>query len=364
MPRPTTAVVAAFLALLVACQIEEAAPPDDPKEPAPEPPAVSALIYVERTTLKSHDVATGDEVKLTELPSADVAVSPDGARFVAVKEASPQGEGPEGFRNPVLEIGSTEGGEAKELGPGRGPVWSPDGGRIATIAAPPNSYLCGKDAEISRNAPGKGCRRAEFLYTYDANSRRPAPRGVGSGPAARWSLFGWTRGDNLLISSGQGAAIVPVGDAENSEGLGFGPSEIWGASPVDNLLLIVEGRGARLVMPGEGEGPAVDLGGALPGDGTWSPEDSHIAVALVTRQGIRAETTLALIDTATGEVNEVPDSDGAQGPVAWLEDGSAFAFSRVSPEDPRRLEAVLCSIDLTCEPLFDYREGVALLALR
>jgi hypothetical protein len=83
MPRATTAVVAAFLALLVACQIEEAAPPADPGEPeqeAPETPSVSTLIYVERTTLKSFDVAAGDASKLTELPSADVAVAPDGSR--------------------------------------------------------------------------------------------------------------------------------------------------------------------------------------------------------------------------------------------------------------------------------------------
>ena len=108
MPRATTAVVAAFLALLVACQIEEAAPPADPEDPAPEPPAVSTLIYVERTVLKSYDVASGEGSKLTELPSADVAVSPDGSRFVAVREASSQGEGTEGFRNPVLEINVRE----------------------------------------------------------------------------------------------------------------------------------------------------------------------------------------------------------------------------------------------------------------
>ena len=203
---------------------------------------------------------------------------------------------------------------------------------------------------------------AEFVYTYRLRSE-PALEPMGTGPAEQWQVLGWTRGDQLLLSSGTGAVIAERGETGAKEGLGFDPSEIWGASPVDNLMLVVEGNRARLVMPGEGEGPALDLGGALPGDGAWSPEGSHVAVALVTRRGIRAKTSLALIDTATGEVSEVPDSAGAQGSVAWLGDGSAFAYSRAAPGNPRRLKAVLCTIDLECEPLFDYKEGVTLLAL-
>jgi hypothetical protein len=356
-------VVATFLALLVACQIEEATPPTDPQDPAPEPPVVSTLIYVERTVLKSYDVASGESSKLSELPSADVAVSPDGSRFVAVREASALGEGAEGFRNPVLEIGSIEGGEAEGLGPGRSPVWSPDGGRIATIAVRPDSYLCGGRAEISEEDLGRDCEPGEFVYTYDLAAADPQAEGLGSGPAESWAILGWTRTDSLLITAGSTSAILPVG-AEDPELLGFGASEIWGASPVENLMLILDGKRARLIMPGEGERATLDLGGALPGDGTWSPEGSHIAVALVTRKGIRAETTLALIDAATGDLSEVHDSAGAQGSVAWMEDGSAFVYTRVSPDDPKRLQAVLCSVDLECEALFDYKEGVSLLALR
>jgi hypothetical protein len=290
-------------------------------------------------------------------------VSPDGSRFVVVREASSQGEGPEGFRSPVLEIGSTEEGESEELGPGRSPVWSPDGGRIATVAVRPDSYLCRGGAEISKKDAGGDCTPAEFVYTYDVESADPRPKGLGSGPSESWAVLGWTRTDNLLITAGTTSAILPVEEPEEPELLGFSPSEIWGASPVENLMLVVEGTVARLVMPGEGEGPALDLGRALPGDGTWSPGGSHIAVALVTRKGFEARTSLALIDAATGDVTEVPDSAGAQGSVAWLEDGSAFAYSRAKQESPKRLEAVLCSIDLQCEPLFDYKEGVVLLVL-
>jgi hypothetical protein len=89
--------------------------------------------------------------------------------------------------------------------------------------------------------------------------------------------------------------------------------------------MIVDQQGARPIYPDEGEGPTLELGDAVPGDGSWSPDGSTVAAALVTRDGFEAQTSLAVLDVPTGEVTDVPDSDGAQGSVPWTADGTAFA---------------------------------------
>ena len=71
---------------------------------------------------------------------------------------------------------------------------------------------------------------------------------------------------------------------------------------------------------------------------------------------------LGVIDVGANEVEVVPDSQGAQGNVVWGPDGS-FAYVRTDPGKPAKLQAVLCSEDLSCEPAFSWRGRVALLAV-
>jgi WD40-like Beta Propeller Repeat len=368
MRRVTMAALLALLTLAAACQGEEA--PSDPaagqerereQEETPTEHPSGTLIYAEGKMLKSWDLEAGTGRRIAKLPSRDVAVSPDGSSYVAVRKASSRGSG--GGRNDVLVVGSMDGGKAEKLGPGRTPVWSPDGTRVAVVATAPRAYLCEQGAEISARKVGPGCVPAEFIYTYEPGGDNDGvPEGAGSGPARKWVLLGWTRGNSIIGSSGKNSTIISLDRPGERKVIAFHRREILGASPTDNLLLIIKGNKVRMGAPGEGAAQRVDFGDVVPTDGMWSPDGTRIATPIVSKSN-ESSRKLALVAAESGEVVEVPGSEGAQGSVAWLSGGESFVYSRAAPANPRRNQAVHCTVELECEPLFLHKKSGSMLAI-
>jgi hypothetical protein len=372
MRRNTIAALLALLTLAAACQREEAPPPDlsdrspgqdqqEEEETSQEGP-VGTLIYAEGATLKSFDLGTGKRRRIAKLPSTDVAVSPDGSRYVAVRKVSSHGSSSDVERNNVLVLGSTDGGKPRKLGPGRTPVWSPDGTKVAVVATAPRAFLCEQGAEITARRAGPGCVPAEFIYTYEARQTNEVPAGVGSGPARKWVLLGWTRGNSIIGSSGKNSTIISLDRPGERKVIAFHRREILGASPTDNLLLIIKGNKVRMGAPGEGAEQRVDFGDVVPTDGMWSPDGTRIATPIVSKSN-ESSRKLALVAAESGEVVEVPGSEGAQGSVAWLSGGESFVYSRAAPANPRRNQAVHCTVELECEPLFLHKKSGTMLAI-
>jgi hypothetical protein len=337
-----------LLALLVACTTTTEAPDEpSPAEPGPGP----VLYYLRRTTLASMDLASGRRNTLAELPSADAALAPDTTRMVVVEETSPLGSFPEGFRKPALLIGPTEEWAITELGPGRSPRWAPDGSAVAAIARAKGEGCPGVETE------GGGCPATEEVVAYDPAAPADPPEKL-AGPALGYSLLGWS-GETVLALRAPGEAVL--GDDE----LPYRPAELWGASPAGEIFLQVDDDGARFTRV-DAQAPAaeVDLDGARLGDGAWSFDGSTVAVALLEPVGVRLSSRLALIDTESGAVSEVPGGGGAQGQVVWSADSKRFAYVRVDPDKKSRLQAVVCTVEFDCRPLFSWGQGVTLLGLR
>lgn len=302
-----------------------------PSETPIAPP--QALIYVDGTSLRSYDLGSGASEVITKLPSADVAVAPNGNLFVVVEERDPRGPGPEGFRQPFLMIASTSGPETpSELGPGRAPEWSPGSNAIAAIEPTPKG-----ETIVVHQLPG-------------GRIDTPAPGDE------LWSIVGWSKDEVVAIGSMSGVVAIPTASGE-FRALSLEPSQMWGVSPIESRHVFVGGRAGVIAGPGGPE--QIDVNAAL-GDGTWSHDGRTIAVALI--QG--PATGMALIDVATGQVREVAGGVRAQGNVVWALDGKTFAFVRVDPEKRGRLEAMVCTTSTDCTSAFSWNEGVRLLAFR
>lgn len=348
---------AVLLVLLIACTAGgEPAPtePDGEAGPAPtspdEPAEPETLIYLKRASLMSLDIASGRREVLQELPSGDASVSPDTSRLVVVEETSPLGSTEEGFRAPGLLIGPTGGAGLEELGPGRSPLWSPDGEIVAAIM-PTAGEACA-DAETE----GTGCPAREQVVIFDPD-QPGAPEDVVTQPALGYSLLGWSGGDVFALRA-PGESVL--GDQE----LPFSPSEVWGVSPTGGILLQVDDAGARITRIDAATARAeIDLDGAQLGQGAWSPDGSTVAAVLIKPSGARVFARLAFIDANSGALTIVPGSEGAQGNVVWTADSSSFGYVRVDPDDARKLQAVMCTAELKCRGLFNFPQGVRLLGL-
>ena len=358
------------MALLAAsaCTTEDAsAPSREPKErqerTAGEPDEPSELVYVKGTSLFLYDLASGRRHKVAELPSADVAVSPDGKDYAVVEETSRAGSAPEGFRKPVVRLGSIEGEDARKLGPGRSPLWSPDGKYIAAIARARGVFSC--DARPGDPRKTKKCRATELVVIYSV-SQNDRPQIALS--ADRWSLIGWTAADQILATSLIFQNVVlgyPGASSEEAETLNLEPAEVWGVSPSEYTLLVVRDGRTFFASPGEGEGATVDLDGALLGDGAWSPDGKKVAAVSIQQLAEGSpRSEVVMVDVATGKVEAVPRSKNAQSAAVWSKGSDFFAFVRVDPARASKLQAVLCSTELGCDRLFSWGRGVALLALR
>jgi hypothetical protein len=362
-----SAAVIAILAATACTTQDAAAPSGEPterqKRAAGEPDEPSELVYVKGTSLFLYDLGSGRRHKVAELPSADVAVSPDGKEYAVVDETSPADSTPEGFRKPVLRLGSLQGEDTRELGPGRSPLWSPDGKYVAAIAKARGVFSC--DARPGDPRRTKTCDATELVVAYEAAQDEKRQILLG---ADRWSLIGWTSDDRILAISFIFDNVV-VGDLGSSidevQTLGLQPAEVWGISPTEYVVLLVRKRQSVFDYAGQREGSVIDLKGAMLGDGTWAPTGEHVAaIAIKQRRTQLPGSQLVLIAVASGAVQKVPGGENAQAAAAWAQDGGSFAYTRVHPQNAGKLQAVLCTMALECRPLFSWSEGISLLALR
>jgi hypothetical protein len=153
MIRPRLSILLVAWAVAAACSNEAGRTAESSGIGAVPP---GSLIYLEGASLRSFDLDSRDTGTLADLPSPDVALSPDGNRYVAVVETG--AAVPDGYSKPKLRIGPTDGGDTTSLGPGRSPRWSPGGDQIAAVTPGPSVVDCPlTEGNASRFAPS-ACR--------------------------------------------------------------------------------------------------------------------------------------------------------------------------------------------------------------
>ena len=268
-------------------------------------------------------------------------MSPDGKLFVVVDEGDPRGSDHEGFRQPFLRIASTSGAEIpSDFGPGRSPVWAPNSAALAAVTP-------------------RGPRESIAIFEIPGG-----PPVLPGGPDRQWTIVGWQGDELVAIGAESGVVALPTVTSDTKSPftddprrLRIQPAELWGVSPIEPRQLVIGARGA--VIAGPDGTRETDVDAAL-GDGAWSFDGKTIAVAFI--EG--PQTSLGLIDVASGEVRAVADGKRAQGNVVWALDGKTFAFVRVDPEQRGRLEAMVCTTSTECKSAFSWDEGVHLLAFR
>ncbi|MDQ4057666.1 MAG: hypothetical protein M3124_00920, partial [Actinomycetota bacterium] len=185
-------------------------------------------------------------------------------------------------------------------------------------------------------------------------------------PAGRWGLLAWS--DTRLFVSDERdlSRVVSVRLDGDRVALDVAPSEFWGVSPDGSPLL--QSRPGRvrfleIADAGSGElegGEAIQLGGVL-AEGLWRRAPTEVLGVLLERRATRS--TLVRLRPGWRAPQAVEGSAGAVGGVLDAPDGRGFAFVRVAPSDPNRLQATYCSRAGDCRPLFEWVRGVDLLGL-
>ena len=333
-------------------------PPPQSADGSPSPPdglEPARVIYIENTTLTAYDLGEESSEEISDLPSADVDLAPDGTRFAAVRESAPGRADPDAFRRPEIVIGTLDGGGTQPLGRGRAPMWSPDSKLLAAVVPAAARVECPPGVE----GDAEGTCAPEKVVAYDPESGSPPVDLLETEP--RWFLVGWSGKHVVGIDAhGEMAAVGP--GEEPFSFIGLSSTEVWDVSPTEQQFLTITDNGAQIT---DFEGDIVErieLDGARLADGTWSPDGSRVAAVFLDTSRSPMVARLGVINAASGAVDFVADEESAQGQVVWGADGS-FAYVGTDPVDPARLQAVLCSPELRCEPLFDWTEGIRLLGL-
>lgn len=153
------AVAAAGVVALAGCSGDPERPPaPTPSETSDEAAAGTEpqyIFYLLGRQLLRFKIKSSYSKIIEDLPSEQVAVSPDGTQAVFVQESSakPPKEGDE-FREPIIRIGTALPGLAAKgftLGLGEMPVWSPlDGSSIAAINLDGEEVLLDASQRVSQ----------------------------------------------------------------------------------------------------------------------------------------------------------------------------------------------------------------------
>ncbi|MFN2490321.1 MAG: TolB family protein [Actinomycetota bacterium] len=309
-----------------------------------------ALLYADGSSLRTLELATGEDEKVTQLPSPDAYAAP--ARWIA-SVSDEAGPGDEDFAElPVVRLLDLASDQVRAVGAGFSPLWSDDGATLAWL----------RPVE-ERRCSGEICRGEAEVVSLDP---RTMERRILL-PAGAWGLLAWV-GEWLLVSDARDlAATIAVSPEGQRATLALAPSEIWGGSPDGRWLLRVTSDGAEMLELADGAptGHEVRVGGrsAALAEGSWSPDGSRLAVIELPRGG---PGRVVVIEKGHAGASPVDGSRGAAGTILWLPDGDGLVFARTKRGARGRLEAVRCSVggETPCEPLFSWREGVTLLRLQ
>jgi hypothetical protein len=308
------------------------------------------VLYLDKKTVKLHDVGTDMSETIGKLPSVDAIASPDGRYIAYVTSSNPGPEDEDFVVSPELHVYEIEGERDTTVGSGLSVLWHPDGDRFAYLE-PGGARVC----------EGETCEGTSSLQVADVvSSDRTKLLDEGTFVPLAWM------GDDVVVSqpAPEPATLAVTSDGTLEE-LGVPPSEFWGASPDGKWIVrSVAGR-AQFVSSNSSERGALVFEDSVLGEGGWSPDSQRIAAVLLKDGGNSSELVLAAPDREEADVVEA--SRGAAGPVLWAPDSSAFVYTRSTGSGGLSLEAVLCEIEPpgeeSCEPLFTWPRGVTLLAL-
>ena len=318
----------ATVLFVTACSTSEPEPQaPDPKSPVESGPA---LIFLRQNELVRLDIESGDEQELGRVPAPDVFPVPGSHdRFLLVRD---KGGGEDFAGDPALAFIDETGSRVASLGPGFSPLGSPDG-RVA--------FLRSSDERVCE---GEVCSGSVAVLIGDGQGRVDPLL-----PPGDWRLISWA-GDSVIVTSGGRTFRAALGD--ELEEITVDPTEVWGASPDGDQLVLVRKEGVELLDLDSGAHRATDVKGPL-AEGEWSPAGTELLAVEVGARG----TELVRIGL-DGSSEQVLDSDGAAAPL-WGPDGS-FAFARAKG---LRLEAMYCEADGSCRSVLRWSEGIVLLAL-
>lgn len=348
MPTSALAPLVALALVAAACSSapSEAPPPESRPTPATPDPSTStgapnpaptsdagrpqALVFLRRGNLVRLDLGSGKEEVVGRVGGDLYAVPGRTDRFLLVEDL---GGGEDFATNPVLSTIDDRGRELASFGSGVAPLVDPGGTRVAFLR-PAGDRAC----------EGESCSGAAAVLLGELDGEA-----VEVLPPGDWHLLAWS-GDELLVASGDSVSAVDITGTVRD--LPLRPTEVWGASPGGEFLVLQQQEGVVFV------GPSGRLRTEVRGviaEGAWDPARERLLAVVVERGRAR----LAAISSADGRVAVIPDSQGAVGPILVAGDGS-FAYVRA---DGLRLEAILCRPTGRCRSILSWAEGVIPLVL-
>lgn len=270
---------------------------------------------------------------LGRVPGPDVFPVPhESDRFLLVEDRF----GGEDFaQDPVLSLIDASGDTLASFGPGLAPLVAPDGSKVAFLRSAADQECEGEVCLVS----------VELLVSPLDGEPRVAL------PAGDWHPLSWAGNELILSAQGETLRLKPDGTTEK---LAVSPDEVWGVTPDGTEMVISRRRGVEIMDMETLERRPTDVDGLL-AEGEWSPNGQEL-IAVVVDGG---STRLIRLSLSDGTVEEIPDSEGASGPVLWGPAGT-FAYVRAAG---LKLEAVSCTQAADCTSVLTWAEGITPLAL-
>ncbi len=285
------------------------------RDPTPKPGFVpedsaSRALLLSGSRLTRLDFESGGTRRIGRSPTKDVHASHVGSWLAYVVSGGMPAEPDADFvAAPVMRLIDIESDAKVDIGPGFNPLWHPSEPKLAYLRP-----------IVERHCSGESCEGLFEVVVFDAAEGQKTV----VAEAGRYNLLAWS-GQRVLVADESDLSVTfSLGADHSTARLDLAPSELWGASPDGRFVLRSVSSAVTLIDLEGDRDTDIAIGKGVLADGAWSPDSKRIAAAALNQS--RTKGKVVVIETATGDTEEVTEEVTGILDVTWGPDARQFGF--------------------------------------